>query len=285
MQHFQELTIALPDGYPAYARLWKARPSRGAVLHIHGIQSHAGWYERSARRLWEEGFTVLQPDRRGSGRNTPDRGHAQSSDQLIDDALTCQDVLAEHAGGEKHHLLGISWGGKLVCAMHVARPERTASLTLITPGLFPVVGVSKAEMFRIGISMVGAPLRLYDIPLNDPELFTRIPERIRFLQQDPHQIHQATAGFFLASRRMDKVSLKLAQAPPVPTHLMLAADESIIDNEKTRTFLRDLNWRRTAITTYRNSRHTLEFDPDADAYLDDLVAWVSDPIAFASPGK
>lgn len=274
---FDELTIELPDGYPAYARLFKASPCRGGVLYIHGIQSHCGWYETSAAKLAQAGFTVLQPDRRGSGRNTRDRGHADSCDQLIQDALSCLDVLADRSGCEKNHLLGVSWGGKLVAAMHATRPESTASLTLVTPGLFPVVGVSRAEMFRIGMSMVGAPHRLYDIPLNDPELFTSVPEKVRFMQDDKHQIHQATAGFYLASRRMDKISLKLGGAPPVPVHLMLAADERIIDNEKTQAFIRGLSWPQTTTTTYRNSRHTLEFDPDREAYLEDLIRWIGGP--------
>ncbi len=282
MDDHTELTITLPDGYRAYARLWSANPSRGSILFLHGIQSHAGWYERSAERLRDAGFTVLQPDRRGSGRNQADRGHAESSDQLIDDAFACADVLRQRTGHPKTHLLGISWGGKLITAMHTVDPARTASLTLITPGLFPVVGVSKPEMFRIGLSMLSAPHRLYDIPLNDPELFTSLPEQQRFLADDPLQLHQATAGFYLASRRMDKTCLKLAAAPQVPIHLMLAADERIIDNEKTQAFVRGLNWRTSAITTYQNSRHTLELDRDADAYLDDLRDWLLDPTGFIS---
>lgn len=280
MARFEELTIDLPDGYQAYTRLWSAAPARGAVLYIHGIQSHTGWYERSADRLCEAGFTVLQPDRRGSGRNAKDRGHADSADQLIDDAFACLDVLCERSGLSRVHLLGISWGGKLVAAMHVRRPQQAASLTLVTPGLFPIVGVPKQEMFRIGLSMLSNPRRHYDIPLNDAELFTSIPQMQRFIADDPLQLHQATAGFYLASRRMDKTCLKLAAAGTVPIHLMLAADERIIDNEKTRAFVRELNWTPSAVTTYRNSRHTLEMDRDADAYLDDLVAWVRDPAAF-----
>lgn len=279
---FDELRITLPDGYSAYTRIFRATGCQGGVLFIHGIQSHCGWFEASGARLAEAGFTVLQPDRRGSGRNGRDKGHAESAAQLIDDAFACLDVLAEETGAGRHHLVGVSWGGKLVAAMHVTRPERTASLTLVTPGLFPIVGVSKSEMFRIGMSMVAAPDRLYDIPLNDPELFTSVPERIEYLRQDPYQIHQATAGFYLASRRMDKISLKLGKAPPVPTLLMLAADEHIIDNQKTGAFIRELNWANTAITTYRRSRHALEFDPDREAYLDDLCLWIRAPIAFAA---
>ncbi len=266
--------IKLPDGYNAHARVYHANPCRGAVLYIHGIQSHCGWYDQSARRMQTAGFTVLAPDRRGSGQNTVRRGHADSTGQLVDDAIASLDQLKEITDHPKIHLVGISWGGKLVAATHIARPESTASICMITPGLFPLVGVSKAEMFRIGMSMLHNPDKLYDIPLNDPALFTSDPEWLEFLKNDPLQIHQATAGFYLASRRMDKIVNKLHHAPPVPLHLMLAADERIIDNDKTTEFVRKLNWPDIRFSNYPNSRHTLEFDPDREQFFTDLVDWL-----------
>ncbi len=83
MPEFEETSFPLPDGYGAYARYWPVRDPAGAVLYLHGIQSHCGWYEESARRLQQAGFVVLQPDRRGSGRNQTDRGHAESQQRLI----------------------------------------------------------------------------------------------------------------------------------------------------------------------------------------------------------
>ncbi len=277
---YEEITIRLPDGYEAYARYWAPKTCRGGVLYLHGIQSHAGWYERSAAAICEAGFAVLQPDRRGSGRNQPDRGHAESSPQLLEDGRICLDELARRSGSECNHVLGVSWGGKMAAAMHADDARGIAGLILVTPGLFPIIDASPAEKFRIGWSMVANPERSYDIPLNDPELFTSVPEWIDYLRDDPLQLHQATAGFFLASRRMDKVVRPLAQAQPVPLHLMLAADERIIDNEKTRAFVRELHWPTSVITTYQDSRHTLEFDPDRDAFLDDLIAWHDDPDAY-----
>ncbi len=287
---YDECTIRLPDGYEAYGRYWPpspdaelttaAGPACRAVLYVHGIQSHCGWYEASAARLQSAGFAVLQFDRRGSGRNTQQRAHAESARQLIDDTLCCLSELLRQSGEKRAHALGVSWGGKLVAAMHVTDPSRTASLTLITPGLYPLVGVSNAEKFRIGLSMLSKPTNLFDIPLNDPGLFTSVPKWMAFLRDDPLQLHQATAGFYLASRRMDRIALALGDAPSVPIHLMLAADERIIDNERTRHFVRELRWPNRVITTYQHSRHTLEFDPDRDAYLDDLVRWLRDPAVY-----
>ena len=169
MADFEELLLQLSDGYRAYARFWKpATELKGAVLYHHGIQSHCGWYEASARRLAAAGYAVLQVDRRGSGRNPVERGHAESAEQLIADSAVARDDLLHRTGFELYHVVGVSWGGKLAVAAYVAEQAGVESLTLVTPGLFPKIGVSKPEMARIGFAMLYEPRSLFDIPLNDP---------------------------------------------------------------------------------------------------------------------
>jgi acylglycerol lipase len=279
---FEEITVRLADGYEAYARLWAPPVNcQGGVLCLHGIQSHCGWYEASARAICAAGWAVLQPDRRGSGRNQRQRGHAESSRQLLDDAFTCLDVLSDRCASERVHLLGISWGGKLVAAMHAHDSSRARTLILVTPGIFPIIDVSASDKLRIGWSMFSNPLRYFDIPLNDPALFTADPQWLAFLERDPLQLHQATAGFFLASRRLDKLARRLPDASPVPLCVMLAGDEHIVDNEATCVLVREMCWPCRAITTYHHSRHTLEMGPDRERYITDLVRWLTDPEAAA----
>ncbi len=271
MAPFDELYIPLSDGYSAYARCWEPTKSIGGVLYLHGIQSHCGWYEASAQRLCGAGFTVLQPDRRGSGRNPVARGDAESPRQLLDDAFRYLAALARKTGASKNHVVGVSWGGKLAAAMHATDSSGIRSLTLVTPGLFPVVDVPAVDKMRIGWSMISSPHRRFDIPLNDPALFTSDPTWIEWLKHDELQLHQATAQFFLASRRLDRTAQKLPSAAPVPLHVFLADHERIIDNAKTRQFIREINWPSVRITAYEEARHTLEFEPACDRYFDDLV--------------
>ncbi len=278
MPEFEELSIPLPDGHAAYARYWPARELAGAVLYLHGIQSHCGWYEESARRLQQAGFAVLQPDRRGSGRNQADRGHAESQEQLIDDGLTCGRRVLELTGLKQFHLIGISWGGKLACAMAAAEPGLVRSLSLVCPGLFPLVDVSGAEKFKIGLSMIGNSRRHFDIPLNDPHLFTSQPDKIEFLQSDELTLRQVTASFFLASRRMDCVLRDLPKISPIPLHLMITDDDDIIDSGKTVAFVRQLRWPGTRITHYPDCKHTLEFEAVREEYWSDLVGWLTSQI-------
>ncbi|MCH7632878.1 MAG: alpha/beta fold hydrolase [Planctomycetes bacterium] len=274
MAGFEEITVVLQDGYEAYARFWGPSQPRGAVLYHHGIQSHCGWYEGSAAHLAQAGYAVLQVERRGSGRNSVARGHAESADELIADAHAARDELTRRSGFEKHHVAGISWGGKLAVVAYVADPSGVASLSLVTPGLFPRVGVSPGEMARIGLAMLYEQKTMFNIPLDDAELFTADPKWQRFVTTDELTLRQCTAGFYLASRRMDKTVTRLGKLSPVPLHLFVAGEERIIDNDKTTTFVRDLGWPTTRITTYDNARHSLEFEGDPQVYFNDLTAFI-----------
>ncbi len=276
MASYEELSVTLPDGYAAYARYWTGPAVKGAVLYHHGIQSHCDWYESSASTLAEAGYAVLQIDRRGSGRNDAARGHAESADQLIEDDFAARNELLKRSGLDACHLLGVSWGGKLVAASYVRDPESVKSLTLVTPGLFPKVGVSKKDMARIGFAMLYEQEKLFNIPLDDANLFTSDPKWKEFINTDKRTIHQCTAGFYLASRRMDRVIAQLPKSPQTPIHLFIAGDERIVDNDKTTSFIGDLGWAKTRITTYDTARHSLEFENDPNMYFADLVSFINE---------
>ena len=276
MDDYEELTVTLPDGYRAYARCRMPTEPCGAVLYLHGIQSHCDWYDASAQRLARAGYAVLQVDRRGCGRNSQDRGHADSAEQLIDDTLAARDELLRRFGCDEYHMVGVSWGGKLAAASHVTDAQGVLSLSLVTPGLFPRVTVSDAEKAEIGMAMLYAPRRLFDIPLNDPKLFTASPRWQEFFRNDTGTLRQCTAGFYLASRRMDRIVANLPNAPPTSLHLVLAGDEQIIDNDKTSGFIHSLGWTHSKISVYPRARHSLEFETEAEEYFDALISFISD---------
>lgn len=267
------------DGYDAAARWWPPASGRdaGAVLYLHGIQSHGEWFEGSGSRLAEAGMAVLMPDRRGSGRNERDRGHAASAERLLADAGEAADALLLRTGCRRIHVVGVSWGGKLALNLLRARPREVASLALVAPGLFPVVGIPTHEKVRVVWSAVAGPLvgrRLFDIPINEPEMFTATPRWIEYLRGDPLRLRKVTADFLIASRRLDRFPRKAHEHAGVPVHLFLAEHDRIIDNEKTRQWLRALPWPVRRITEYRGAHHTLEFEPAGCPFVDDLTQWV-----------
>lgn len=270
------ITIRHGDGYEASARWWApAGVSRGAVLYLHGIQSHGEWFERSASRLARAGLAVLMPDRRGSGRNRRDRGHAPSAARLLGDAVEALDELRRRTGVERASTVGVSWGGKLALNLVKICPHRVASLAMVAPGLFPIVDLPASEKLRVVWSALADRHRLFPIPINEPEMFTANPLRVAYIRDDPLRLREVTAAFLIASRRLDRFIAQASSHPGVRAHLMLAETDRIIDNARTREWFRGLNWPHKTLTEYRNAHHTLEFEPDGCSYADDLAEWVA----------
>ncbi|MGB2974575.1 MAG: alpha/beta hydrolase, partial [Phycisphaerae bacterium] len=72
----EETTYRSSDGTPLPMCVWRPEKPRAALVYLHGIQSHSGWYEASSRRLASAGVAVYQIERRGSGTDSAhERGH------------------------------------------------------------------------------------------------------------------------------------------------------------------------------------------------------------------
>jgi alpha-beta hydrolase superfamily lysophospholipase len=206
--------------------------------------------------------------------NDQDRGDAPGFRRLIDD-------IAEHLGELRARrpavpvfLVAISWGGKLAAALPRRHPGLVDGLALLCPGFFPRVRPPPGERLRIAWSYLAAPRRLFPIPLNDPELFTASPRWQQFLRDDPRALRQATARFLAHSVRLDAYLRAAPRHVTVPLLLLLAGQDRIIDNARTRRFVETFAAADKTVREYPEAHHTLEFEPQPHRYLDDLVGWL-----------
>lgn len=268
----------MSDGYAVHGRVWPAttRAPTHAVIYLHGIQSHGGWFEWSASLLAERGTPVLLPDRRGSGLNHAARGDTPSAQRWLLDIDELAAWAERQYGVARFDVVGVSWGGKPAVAWALRHPERVARLLLIAPGLFPAVDVNPHTRWQIGLSLLVGGKRTFGIPLDDPGLFTDNPAGQQFIADDPLKLTRATARFFWHSRHLERRLLrahdKVLQAD---TTLVLAEHDQIIRNQPTGMWLRRLAAREIRTLTVDNAAHTLEFAAEPAPLRDLLGRWVS----------
>jgi alpha-beta hydrolase superfamily lysophospholipase len=264
-------TFTASDGYALRYR-HHAPPGTpcGRVVCLHGIQSHGGWYTASCAYLAERGWDVAFLDRRGSGLNDAARGDTANSRRLL---LDIAEYLSS-GSGPPPFLLAISWGGKLAVALERFRPGLTSGLVLVAPGLCPRVRPPLGQRLAIALSRVAAPGRLFPIPLDDPRLFTATPARQEFIRDDPLSLRRATARLLVASVFLDRAARRAAPHVRVPTLLLLAGQDRIIDNARTRGWFERLASADREVIEYPQAHHTLEFEPDPTGYFADLAGWL-----------
>jgi alpha-beta hydrolase superfamily lysophospholipase len=269
------LPVELADEYTGAARLFEANNATRAVVYLHGIQSHGGWFLRSCDFLRRQGITALAPDRRGSGLNSQNRGHCDSPAQLIADVDCCVDWLRRRTDSKKVSLVAVSWSGKLALAYAYKFPEKLHSLALVAPGLCPKIDVALTDKIAIGAHGLVNPASPHPIPLKDPALFTQNHSMQTFIENDPLKLTHATASFFIAGARLDKSIRKIAAKIKVPIYLFLAQFDRIIDNQATQKLLlpilEPVDNSGMPARIYQNAHHTLDFEPDPYPFFNQLA--------------
>lgn len=97
------------------------------LLYLHGGPGGAtSDLAFTFQRPWEDFFTVVQWDQRGSGRSVVDRaalGGAMSKDQLVADAIALIEHLTRRLAQPKIILVGHSWGSILGAEVARRRPD------------------------------------------------------------------------------------------------------------------------------------------------------------------
>lgn len=271
----QNRTFEASDGYPIHVAVWPpVVPIKGQAVVLHGVQSHSGWYRTLGRTLAAAGYRASFPDRRGSGPNQRDRGHAPSGRRLVQDiAEWIRRQRGEHPA-LPIVLAGISWGGKLAVILAAQYPELVDGVALICPGLLPRVGVSQREKLQIAWSLVTNRRRKFPIPLSDPALFTSNPQAQAFIASDPLSLREGTAGLLAASFFIDRQVQRAQGRLHQPALLMVAGQDRIVDNARTLDYFRRLATRRQTIIEYPEGHHTLEFEADPTRYARDLIGWI-----------
>jgi len=246
-----------------------------AFVYLHGIQSHAGWFEGAAEGLCSRGYDVYCLDRRGSGINRENRGFP-SGDVLryeiyLDDIKAFLDPLRQRFS--EIYVIGLSWGGKLAAAYGLAHPEGLAGLILITPGLNSKLDLTAAEKGKtVGGSLV-QPSRAVRIPI-EPEMFTKDPGFLDKMERDPLNLRQATARFFMQGVNIDLFIRKRIAGNELPVLVFLAGQDAIIDNDAVVELL-NRGIPRPEYIVYEDQTHSIQFDAPA-RLVADILTWVDE---------
>jgi len=247
------------------------------IVALHGIQSHSGWYTWSSAKLAATGYDVYFADRRGSGLNGLQRGHADHGLRLLADVRQ----LIRLAQNEQTDaslpltLMSVSWGGKIAAALAATRPEEVDRLALLYPGLIPQLQPTRWQSLRLNLARrFDVRQKRIDIPLTDPALFTDVAEHQQFIAEDPLTLHRITSGFLNAGRDLDKIIEEHCGRITQPTLLMLAGRDQVINNTATSQLVARFSAERQTLIRYPAAQHTLEFEPDRERFVNDLIEWL-----------
>jgi alpha-beta hydrolase superfamily lysophospholipase len=243
------------------------------VLHGHG--EHSGRYEKFFAHLESLNIAVGVFDFRGHGRSEGAEVFVESFEQYLSDVTSFADFLAKryHASSPVY-LLGHSAGGLAAVGWALAYPSRVKKLILSAP-LFGlrVPGI----LLRINAWLNGYfPRFIYQNPVYPRHLTHDLREVARY-QSDP--FIQRKISVRLVSEMLSYASrLERIQCLEVPFPVcgLLAGDERIVDNAKTKLFFGKLKSPGVRIETFPGFYHEIFNEIEQDRVFQYLCDFLSD---------
>ena len=268
-------TLAARDGAALpYRQFPAAGDPRGALVYLHGIQSHGGWYVDTAEELARRGYSMYLTDRRGSGESTEPRGYFANRDQLVADVRAFIDLARDEHPELPVFLIGGCWGARPAVTFALEAQERLAGLVLISPALAAKVDLKPAEKLKVIVGGTLRPRSKVRIPLS-PELFTRSPKWLQFIREDPLVLKEVATSFFLKQALWDKWIAKQTGLR-LPLLLLQSGRDEIVDVPKVRAWFDRQESEDKRYLLYPEFDHLLDFEKDRGRYWDDLVAWLDE---------
>ena len=250
----------------------RGAPLRGVVILLHGLGEHAGRYDALARTLNDWGFVVRGYDQVGHGESGGPRGSLPTDTRMLDDLADIVDsTRARMRRGTPLILLGHSMGG-LVAARFVSLGIRPVDgLVLSSPALDP--GLSGFQKFLLAFLPILAPgLRVANGV--KPEFISHDPAVVAAFRAD-RQVHNrisARLARFIAMT--GPATIALAPQWRVPTLLMYAGDDRLLNSEGSRNFAAAAPKDVVTSVCFENLYHEIFNELDTTAVFATLKTWL-----------
>jgi acylglycerol lipase len=177
-----EETVNGKDGNQIFFRSWRPAGQPSALVVIcHGVNSHSGQYDWTARQLAGSGFVVYALDLRGRGKSSGERFYVEDIEEYVGDLATLIDLAKMRESGLAVFLLGHSAGGVVSCVYTL---EHQAELDgfICESFAFKVPAPDIALSVIKGLSHIAPHLGVLRLHNED---FSRDPEAVRALNSDP----------------------------------------------------------------------------------------------------
>lgn len=258
----EPVAFASRDGTPLHGLLWRARRPAAGLLVVHGLQSHAGWFEVSGTpdHLAAQGITVFVPDRRGSGCSGGARGHAPSAATLLDDLDAARAELArvlieQGLADAPIHALANCFGTCILLPYLACHPGIVRSVVLTAPATAMSRAADYGMVAKLRILLADGETR-FATPLHD-EMFVSSGPFLEWIRVDPLSLREVTAGFLRATAQLTTWMSRAAPSLDVPMLVVLGRRDAMVINERIRTGF---------VAQYRGPIELLELD--AEHYVD-----------------
>ncbi|MEJ8544648.1 alpha/beta hydrolase [Brevibacillus borstelensis] len=258
-----------------FSHTWSVEKPRAAMVLIHGTGEHHGRYQHVAEELNRHGVEVVSGDLPGWGRSPGRKGHIESFSQYLDAVEAWVETALQRAG-QKYpvFVFGHSMGG-LVAVRFIERFERREQLggaILTSPCLQLKIPVPRWKA-RLADWLDKSWPTLRMASGIKPEMVSRDPMVQKSYITDPWQYPKASVHWYQELQRAMGEAWEERERVTVPTLVLQAGDDMLVDADAVERFAADLPVDAT-FRRFPGMRHELLNEPERDEVLCCIAEWM-----------
>ncbi len=289
----------------AYTK-WTPKESNGRVIiYNHGLQSHRGWFNQTAARFMDEGYTLYAFDRIGTGDSSPGKsyvvdamnrendhiegtmGHIRSWKLFIETLDQMISIAQKEHPATDIYLWANSYGAKVVTAylMRHGLERGIAGTIFTTPGIYRNKKSMPLPVAKWKFLFAG---HMYHFPTpikaegndNGAHWFTSDPHFTALIAGDSKSTRKITANFYLQTNKLDKYISKYFyhndSLASIPRFYAMVEGDLMMDNTKMERMLRRRSENITAKFYQGGSdhKHFVTFTSDKEEVLADILLFL-----------
>ncbi|HZV64551.1 MAG TPA: alpha/beta hydrolase [Telluria sp.] len=244
---------------------------RGSVVLMHGLGEHSGRYRRIAEFFNRCGLSARCFDHRGHGRSQGPRGDVINGDPMVQDAeIVIDDFAARFA--DPPFLFGHSMGGLFAARFALSQLSPLRGLILSSPAL--AVRLSPFQQRLLAIMHAIAPR--VRVPNGLPIGYLSHDAKVVAAYKADPLVHGKISARLMRSMLSSMAYCRLhAAALTVPTLMMIAGDDHLVDAEGSKRFFAQLPARMAQLHVYDGFYHEIFNEVGAQRPFADLGSWLA----------
>ena len=269
-------------GLSLYQQWWRpvGQTPRATVVVVHGLKDHGSRYAELARRLVSRGFAVHALDLRGHAHSEGARVDVDAFEDYVTDLEAVLQRVREQEPGRPVFLLGHSMGGAIVTLFTLEHPSEVSGLITHAAALKLDVGGAKAGGIKF-LSALNPKAESFQLDLED---FSRDPEVVRAAREDP-LVHQPPAPIHTARElivAVDTIQGRMEELT-VPVLILHGTADKVTLPAGSEELHRRAGSTDKTLKLYPGLSHDLVHEPEKQAVLDDITAWLEARAPAAPP--